>query len=403
MPRPRPLAAVALALLATPAVAAAAPAPALPDELSRDRLDRAALVAIPAVYRLEVETRVEGLVTEGGRRVPVPERARSVGRVGTAFAVSPQGYLVSAAHVVSPSAEELAASVYLQKLAIEGRPHSERGARAWVERTGARPTGVRLMLRTVRQADVSGDARRSRMLVPRVVAVDWGRDLVLLRVGLRDAPALALGAGRREGTRVATIGFGSDDPFSAPQRGELVPAVRKGALGSTGPVRGEPDRLLTRVSADVKRGDSGGPAVDQDGRVRGVVLVRLRAGGGAIAPSADITRLLARAGVQAWEGRTTTLFRSALSRMERFDLPGARADLRATIRSYPAHSVARREISRVGALQAAELRIAGTPRLRGGLLAAGAMAALASLICAVALWRMVTAAPGGNGAGRRPG
>jgi hypothetical protein len=227
--------------------------------------------------------------------VPVPERARSVGRVGTAFAVSPQGYLVSAAHVVSPSAEELAASVYLQKLAIEGRPHSERGARAWVERTGARPTGVRLMLRTVRQADVSGDARRSRMLVPRVVAVDWGRDLVLLRVGLRDAPALALGAGRREGTRVATIGFGSDDPFSAPQRGELVPAVRKGALGSTGPVRGEPDRLLTRVSADVKRGDSGGPAVDQDGRVRGVVLVRLRAGGGAIAPSADITRLLARA------------------------------------------------------------------------------------------------------------
>lgn len=395
-----------LGLLVAAAVAApagAAPAPAVPDELSPDRLDRAALVALPAVWRLEVEVRVEGLRTGDGRRVAVPEAARAVGRLGTAFAVSPAGYLVSAAHVVAPSAADLAATAYLQKLAVEGRPHGDRSAREWVKRTAARPVGLRIVSRTVRQATVGPDARRAPTRVPQVVAVDWKRDLVLLRIRSRDAPALPLTDGRRPGTRVAVLGFGQEDAFSAPQRPDLVPAVRKGRLGETRPVRDDERRVLTRVSSEVERGDSGGPAVDGEGRVRGVVIARDREGGGFVAPTADVARLLDSAGVRAWEGRTSTLFRRALGRLERFDLEGARAGLQRTLGSYPAHGVARYELERLSALRDADLRLAGPPRLRGGLLALAALAALGALACGVALARPRPRPGGGStGAGRRP-
>jgi hypothetical protein len=369
-------------------VALGAPAPSsVPDELSSDRLDRAAILALPAVYRVDVRYRVTGLRTRTGRVIPVPPLAQNLGQLGTAFAVSPQGHLVSAKHVVAPGAEQLATDAYLQTLAVEGKPHTTRGARDWVRTNGARPVGVSVVSRTVRRASADPRSAQARTFTPRVVATDSLRDLALLSIPARDAPSLVLDDAREPGTPVVALGFGRDDAFGRQPRPELSPALRKGRLGESGRLEGAPQRLLTRITADVRRGDSGGPVVDDRGRVRGVVSLLVRGGGGAIEPTTEVTRLLAQAGVRNAEGRTQALFARAMQRLWALDLDGAIVGLRATESSFRDHPLAAYERQRVERLSASEFRLQGAERHVGLFLALGVTAALVAAGCALRLAR----------------
>ncbi|MGB1526874.1 MAG: hypothetical protein ACPG9N_04805, partial [Miltoncostaeaceae bacterium] len=132
----------------------------------------------------------------------------------------------------------------------------------------------------------------------------------------------------------------------------------------------------------------------RNGRVRGIVLIKRAAGGGAMAPTEQLLRVLGRANVRGWEGRTQLTYREALDRLSRFDLDGARADLRRTLASYPGHGFAGYEIARIGDLREARLALAGEPWYRGGLVAAGITALLIAAVLAVLLWKAVNRAPG---------
>ena len=125
------------ALLAAAAGAAAAP----PDDLSADPLDRGALLALPSVYRVEMTMRVKALRTADGRRVPLPPEGRELEERGTAFAVAPGGWLVTAAHVAAPDDTTVARLAYQAKLAVAGRAHGDAEAAEWVREEGARPVG----------------------------------------------------------------------------------------------------------------------------------------------------------------------------------------------------------------------------------------------------------------------
>ena len=65
--------------------------------------------------------------------------------VGTAFAVAPGGWLVSAAHVAAPDARRLAALSYQSRQRARGRQISEKAATDWVVSDrcagGERPRG----------------------------------------------------------------------------------------------------------------------------------------------------------------------------------------------------------------------------------------------------------------------
>lgn len=366
----------------------------VPDELSSNRLDRAALVAMPGVWKVDVKAHMTALRTASGAVVMLPARARTVSREGTAFGVTPEGYLVSAAHVVQPSAHDLAETAYLQKLALEGRAHNDAIARAWVKRTGAVPVGLRPLERVVRPMAAGAMASRARAMSPRIVTTDWLRDIVVLRVpNVRDLPSLGLDRGMDVGTPIATLGFGSENPFADPQHGALVPAVRTGLIGQTGPLEKTPARVLTLISNDIQHGDSGGPVVDERGRVRGVVLVRRRGGGGAMAPTEELIHVLDSVGIRAWEGRTQTLYRSALANMSRYDLARARRDLSRTLASYPDHGLALYERGRVDQLAKARVSLAGEPWQRGGLTVAGISALIIAIILGVLLWKAVIRNP----------
>ena len=148
---------------------------------------------------------------------------------------------MTARHVAAPDdAERSPGSRTRRKLALRGRPHADAVAARWVEGTGARPVGARLMRLVVRQADAGEGAAGSRTYMPTRLVPSDRADLALLRINARGAPALALDESASIGTPVASLGFGTGGAFAEPARGDLEPAVRRGALARTG--------LLTRTS-----------------------------------------------------------------------------------------------------------------------------------------------------------
>ena len=388
--------AAALVVLAAVACPALAGTPArVPDALDPDPVMRGALIAMPAVWDVQVQAHLTALRTKRGELVPLPRAARTVQKAGTAFAVTPDGFLLTALHVVSPSQADIAATAYLEKMALEGRAHSEAIAADWVRRTGARPVGLMPLERVVRQSAAGAGAARSTAESPAVVTTDRLRDLAVLRVpGIADAPSIGLDRGLDAGTPVANLGFGSDNPFAALPQGAPLPAVRTGTIVDTGHPEKQPTRYLTIITNPIELGDSGGPVVDANGRARGLVLVRRKAGGGAMAPTDELLRVLDDAGVRPWEGRTQTLYRAAIAKMQRFDLAGARADLKRTLASDPGHGFAGYELSQANRLAKARVALAGEPRYRSSLLAIGVTALAVAGLLAVLLWKAVNRMPG---------
>lgn len=335
----------------TAALAAAAPGTAAVD----GSLDHGAALAVPSVYRVQVRYEMDALRVGGtGRVIPLQEGARVVEEMGTAFAVSPDGYLVTAAHVAAPDGAALA------RFAAPAALTARRGGRArldaayvaqWVELNDVRPVNARLTeLRVVQAAP---DARTPPVSWPAQI-VPRGRsavdDLVLLRIPARGVPALELDESMTTGTPVSTIGFGTKDPLAVAGTGPAVPQVRKGALGATGRVASVPGQRFTVVTAPVELGDSGGPAVDAAGRVHGVVRWRLQ-GKGVLVRAVRVRQLMERAGVTGAAGPSATAFRNGLQRLWRADLAGAAGELRAARAAYPAHALAGAELTRVDRLR----------------------------------------------------
>lgn len=382
----------AAALLGAAAGAAAAP----PDDLSDDPLDRGVLLALPSLYRVEARMHVDALVTRDGRRVPIPPESREIRERGTAFAVAPGGWLVTARHVVAPDDETLARLAYQNRLAYAQRPHSGAIAERWVRETGARPVGARLERLVVRQADAGEGSARARTYMPVGRPIPSARaDLALLRIRAPGAPALTLDESASIGTPVASLGFGTRGAFAEPARGDQEPAVRRGALGLTGLLEEDTpeQRQATLLTIPLEPGDSGGPVIDAAGNARGVAVIRTEDGG--IAERAtEVRQLLERVGVEPAAGRSAQLFRGAMDDFWNLDLAAAQRGLAAAERAFPDHALAAREARRARELAAADFDLVGERRRQGFLLALGALAVAAALACAVGLARQ-----GGRGRG----
>jgi S1-C subfamily serine protease len=135
------------------------------------------------------------------------------------------------------------------------------------------------------------------------VHLDPKNDLAVLRSDL-PAPPLRLAGTSSSGTTAAVIGY--------PENGPL--AITPARLGSTGEVisqdsygRGPVRRRITSLRGFVRSGNSGGPMVDEAGRVLGTVFAATtsRPAGGFAIPNAIAEEALDKAGGEVDTGPCT--------------------------------------------------------------------------------------------------
>lgn len=105
----------------------------------------------------------------------------------------------------------------------------------------------------------------------RVVLFDADRDLAVISTERLDAPALELGTDLPRGSAAAVPGFPLDGPYTVvPARVRQVLDARGRDIYGDDPVVREIYSLYTRVQP----GNSGGPLLDENGRVTGVIFAK---------------------------------------------------------------------------------------------------------------------------------
>jgi S1-C subfamily serine protease len=134
----------------------------------------------------------------------------------------------------------------------------------------------------------------------RVVRSDKDADLALLRVeGTKDLPVLALGSDENLEEAMEVVAFGF--PFGTGLAGrQQHPAVSVN-VGRITSLRRKGDALdAIQLDAAVNVGNSGGPVLDKDGKVIGVIAATVGRGTGVnfAIPVSTLTRFLARPDVQ---------------------------------------------------------------------------------------------------------
>jgi S1-C subfamily serine protease len=136
---------------------------------------------------------------------------------------------------------------------------------------------------------------RGPRLPARAVAFDERNDVAVLAVSGLHAPGLRLRDDVPSGTSAALLGFPLNGPFDVrPARmGQTRTAIADDAYGD-GPVT----RSISPLRGAVRHGNSGGPLVDEQGRVVGTVFASTVGGGrpgGYAVPNAVVRDVLAAA------------------------------------------------------------------------------------------------------------
>jgi hypothetical protein len=392
--------AIALALLILLAAAGGAAA-AVPSDLSDDPIDRGVLLALPSVYEVTTTVRVNALRLGDGRVLELPPRGRDILETGTAVAVTPDGWLVTAAHVAAPDRDTIAKLAYQTHQAFQGRAHGDdQEAIDWVAANRAVPVPGRVVSTVVTPARVDPDQPGDERFRGLETRRSGRADLALVRIHAPGAPALAFAEGRSRGTPVATIGFSRDDRLAMGGGAAGEATVRTGRISIGGTLEPEtPDsRQGILISADVQRGDSGGPVVDADGALRGIVIQRSDSGGFA-ETATEVRQLMKENGLDPAPGPAAAAFREGMGALWRVDLPGAQEGFDRALQAYGRHALASRELDRAGALAGSPFALRADDRREGLLLGIGIVAIVAAAACALALARPARVRRGDAGGG----
>jgi hypothetical protein len=138
--------------------------------------------------------------------------------------------------------------------------------------------------------------RTVKVMPAKVLRVDSGRDLALLQVeGQKDLPTLplALGDSLSETDELIAFGFPFGEALAADPREYPAISVNVGKVTSLREKGGQLHRI--QVDAALNPGNSGGPLLDKDGKVVGVVVSGVRNTGVYFAvPASHIARFISR-------------------------------------------------------------------------------------------------------------
>jgi hypothetical protein len=334
---PRPL--TTWLVIAVACIAPATAAAAIPNAQTDDPLERAVVLSLGSIYRVETTVSVVALRTRTGRTYPLG-RIQTVTELGTAFAVAPSGVVVTDAHVAAPFGAALAVAAAPLALAQVGQFGAEPAYEKWVNDNGVVPVGVRVLRVRVWRASASATATANPVdahVIPG--SVENGADLALLQLSTRNVPALLLNEGETIGTAAAAIGYGVGTSTTLGLPGTLVPGVKTGTIGPTGVSRAAPGQPLTLVNAPITRGDSGAPVIDSEATAHGIVRFKTTSGG-AMEQSQAIFNLLQRQHITNSNGTVFTMFQRGMDALWAGHYAAAAAAFAETARLDPTHPLA---------------------------------------------------------------
>lgn len=273
-------------------LAAALPATALAQEPAS--VQEALLRAKPAVAMVVAEVGSEVTLRCGGRDVrvtPAPFR-----ETGSGWFVAASGWMITNAHLVSPAHQppRWLTEQQAQRAARQACPQASAQAAATAKVTldpaiyVILSNGFRLPAAVAKYSPpVAGEAMS-------------GRDLALLRLEAADMPSLELGdsAALKIGDRLHILGF----PGVVVTHELLNASAKVEATVTNGSVSGfkqdVANQTVIQTDAPVAWGGSGGPAVDDRGRVVGVLTFTSNAPGAEGAPVQGFNFVIPASAVQ---------------------------------------------------------------------------------------------------------
>lgn len=255
---------------------------------------------------------------------------------GSGFIVTPNGYILSNAHVVIPEGvEEIAVNVLEQW----GLDNTEVNRQHVVDNVRLVDATSNVFVKI--PTHFLGKGVSSKMLPAEIKKVGEsypGLDLALLKVDEKNLPSLTLTSTEhlKPGHDVIIIGF----PSAAGLVSKSFDATTTSGIISSEKSTDEFD--LFQFDAAIETGSSGGPALDSSAGVVGVVTLSYdeKQGFNYFIPAEEASEFLRDALVTPKKGVVNSIYERALAHFWNGNYDSAVGDFRAVIDIYPAHPYA---------------------------------------------------------------
>ena len=327
-----------------------------------------------SMYSAMVQLMIENMAYYAFNTGNIYTETSSISGYGTGFFVTPDGYLVTNAHVVSTNEEELAYNFVMTALkdyAIEGANSFDAEMRtlgyimtdeeyqgilyafydllSWnIEINNLNTSFYCYMGNVTPGSDVSAkgyglDLRKMGEPIP-------GKDVAILKLDKTNVPTVTLGddSKLRTGDNVYAMGYPAvatlDGVFNVSQAIQ-EPTLTSGIISARKEMSGGWDILQT--DADIHGGNSGGPLFNEDGEVIGINTFGMlnwetgtdASGMNFAVPISIVRQFLNEINVTPTESQFTTQFKKAIALFQKENYHEALEILRGINETNPGHPV----------------------------------------------------------------